>query len=394
MKNTISEKEELKLYREWIEKISQVCACSSKGDLEARLIGLPEHDEIKDVCLSINRSLDISDAFVREAGAALLAASEGKFYRKVLTRGMLGSFLLGAKQINAASAGMERQAHALEQAEEQQKQLQQEFQSSLNGVVEMMTETVGELNAAAEGLVESAAQTSEDANTVATISDHTARNVNAVANSTNELALAINEIGKQVTESTRVAKEAVIEVDKSSAHMTELSEVSARIDGITDLITGVAGQTNLLALNATIEAARAGDAGKGFRVVAAEVKELSKETKNASESIATEIESIQNATEQAVTSISEISNTISQVDSIATIIASAVEEQNVTTAEISANIADAAKGSENVEERIATVKEAAKKTTAFAATVQEVATGLAGQADELRKVLERYQSSE
>lgn len=390
MKKDMSEKEELKLYREWIKKISQVCASSAKGDLEARLIGLPEHDEVNNVCLSINRSLDIADAFVREAGAALMAASEGKFYRKVLTRGMLGSFLLGARQINAASEGMERQAHALEKAEEERKQLQQDFQNSLNGAVEMMTETVGELNAAADGLVGAAAQTSEDAITVATISDHTARSVDSVANSTNELSLAINEIGKQVTESTRVAKEAVGEVDKSSTHMTELSEVSARIDGITDLITGVAGQTNLLALNATIEAARAGDAGKGFRVVAAEVKELSKETRDASESIATEIESIQAATTQAVASIAEISNTISQVDNIATIIASAVEEQNVTTAEISTNIADAAEGSKNVEKRIATVKEAAKKTTDFASTVKEVASGLAGQADELGKVLEQF----
>ena len=110
------------------------------------------------------------------------------------------------------------------------------------------------------------------------------------------------------------------------------------------LINGIAEQTNLLALNATIEAARAGEAGKGFAVVASEVKELAQETARATEDISQRVEAIQADTAGAVDAISQISTVIGEINDFQATIAAAVEEQTATTNEMNRNVAEAASG--------------------------------------------------
>jgi methyl-accepting chemotaxis protein len=97
-------------------------------------------------------------------------------------------------------------------------------------------------------------------------------------------------------------------------------------------------QTNLLALNATIEAARAGDADKGFAVVAGEVKALAAQTAKATAEIGAQIETVRGATEDTVNAMNEIGSIIGRMGEVSTAIAAAVEEQSVTTREIAASI--------------------------------------------------------
>ncbi len=86
------------------------------------------------------------------------------------------------------------------------------------------------------------------------------------------------------------------EAERTGAVIRELSQAAARIGDFIGLISNIASQTNLLALNATIEAARAGDAGKGFSVVASEVKELASQTAKATDEIESQISAIQATT--------------------------------------------------------------------------------------------------
>src|SRR5207253_10906343 len=130
--------------------------------------------------------------------------------------------------------------------------------------------------------------------------------------------------------------------------ITELSSAASRIGDVVKMITAIAEQTNLLALNATIEAARAGEAGRGFAVVASEVKALASQTAKATDEIGTQIAAMQTATQDSVGAIKEIGGTIGRIAEIATTIAAAVEEQGATTQEIARNVQQAAHGTSEV----------------------------------------------
>src|SRR5205814_6572324 len=121
------------------------------------------------------------------------------------------------------------------------------------------------------------------------------------------------------------AAEAVRQAQKTDARIAELSAAASRIGDVVKLITAIAEQTNLLALNATIEAARAGEAGRGFAVVASEVKALATQTAKATDEIGTQIAAMQTATQDSVGAIKEIGGTIGRIAEIAATMAAAVE---------------------------------------------------------------------
>jgi len=98
----------------------------------------------------------------------------------------------------------------------------------------------------------------------------------------------VHKIAEQVDRSRRISSEAVARAEKADARIADLAQAAARIGDVVQLINSVAAQTNLLALNATIEAARAGDAGRGFAIVAQEVKALAAQTAKATEEIETQ----------------------------------------------------------------------------------------------------------
>ena len=132
------------------------------------------------------------------------------------------------------------------------------------------------------------------------------------------------------------------------------------------LINGIAEQTNLLALNATIEAARAGEAGKGFAVVASEVKELAQETARATEDISRRVEAIQADTAGAVEAIGQISAVIGEINDFQATIAAAVEEQTATSNEMNRNVAEAAGGTRDITAAIGGLAAGTQETNASA----------------------------
>src|SRR5208283_4511868 len=120
------------------------------------------------------------------------------------------------------------------------------------------------------------------------------------------------------------------------------SQAALDIGKVTETITAISDQTKLLALNATIEAARAGAAGKGFAVVAHEIKELARQTADATEDIKAKVGGIQGATKGTLEDLARISEIIGQVSETVGSIASAIEEQSAVTKDIAQNVAGAA----------------------------------------------------
>jgi methyl-accepting chemotaxis protein len=156
------------------------------------------------------------------------------------------------------------------------------------------------------------------------------------------------------------------------------------------VITSIAEQTNLLALNATIEAARAGEAGKGFAVVASEVKDLAQETAKATDDISRRIQTIQSDSNAAVEAIAQISDVVSEINGFQAMIASAVEEQSATTSEMSRNVAEAATGVSEIASNITGVATAAQSTSAGVNESRRAAEDLAQMSSDLQQLVGRF----
>jgi methyl-accepting chemotaxis protein len=137
----------------------------------------------------------------------------------------------------------------------------------------------------------------------------------------------VDRLRSATGEATRVADEAVGRASAMSGDVSALGDASNAIGDVIQIISSIADQTNLLALNATIEAARAGELGKGFAVVAGEVKELARETADATKRVSEQITALQASAESVSGGIRATSETISQLDGVQTRINEVLEEQ-------------------------------------------------------------------
>ena len=242
-----------------------------------------------------------------------------------------------------------------------------------------------ELTAGSQQMASNAEETANQAAVVSAASEQITKNVQIAASSSEEMSASIKEIAKSSGEAATVAQEAVVVADEANKTIKTLGESSVEIGNVIKVITSIAQQTNLLALNATIEAARAGEAGKGFAVVANEVKELAKQTAQATEDISQRIEAIQTGSEGAVAGIGKVSRIIDKVNEISNTIASSVEEQTVTTTEISRNITEVARGSTEIAENINGVTQAAQGTSKGASDTLDAAKRLSEMAATLQQ---------
>jgi methyl-accepting chemotaxis protein len=270
-------------------------------------------------------------------------------------------------------------------------------QASLRETITHMVSTSETVASAAAELSGSSAQisiaseeTSTQAGVVAAAAEQVSRNIQTLAAGAEQMTSSIREIAHNATEAAKVAGQATQVAVTTNEMVSKLGVSSKEIGNVIKVITSIAEQTNLLALNATIEAARAGEAGKGFAVVASEVKELARESANAAEEIAGRIEAIQNDVDGAVDAIGEISTIVSSIDDYQTTIASAVEEQTATTSEMTRNVTEAASGSGEIAANITGVASAAQTTTHIVGQTGEAVAELVQMAADLRSQAARF----
>jgi methyl-accepting chemotaxis protein len=265
-----------------------------------------------------------------------------------------------------------------------------EFETAVGGIIEAVSSAAKDLETAALTLTKTAETTQQLSSIVASASGDASGNVQAVAAATEEMDASIAEIGHQVQKSRDIAGQAVVQAQTTDAQISELSTASNRIGDVVKFITAIAEQTNLLALNATIEAARAGEAGRGFAVVASEVKALATQTAKATGEISTQVSGMQAATQVSVAAIKEIGGTIGRVSEIATAIATAVEEQGSATREIARNVQNAAQGTAQVAANIGDVSAGASRTGTASSDVLASAKLLADKSNRLKDEVAKF----
>ncbi len=223
-----------------------------------------------------------------------------------------------------------------------------------------------QLSAHAGQMSEGASRQAERAHQVATASEEMsqtvediARNAASIASTANEAASTAKSGGKTVEKAIKEVREIAGTVSESAQHIGALDDLSKRIGNIIGIINEIADQTNLLALNAAIEAARAGEHGRGFAVVADEVRKLAERTTGATSEVSGIIREIQTKVTSAVSSIDHVSSKVERgvdlsseagveletiVKSVADLqqmvqqIATAIEEMSATSDQISKDI--------------------------------------------------------
>jgi methyl-accepting chemotaxis protein len=268
-----------------------------------------------------------------------------------------------------------------------------EFEAAVGAIVSNVSASAVQLESAAGTLTRTAETTQSLSSRVAGSSEEASSNMQSVASATEELSTSVDEIGKRVRESNRIAEAAVLQAQQTDGRIGKLSRAAQEIGDVVKLITAIAEQTNLLALNATIEAARAGEAGRGFAVVASEVKSLASQTAKATDEISSHILGMQGATQESVAAIKEIGGTISQISGIASSISTAVEQQSAATQEIARSVQNVAKGTDEAAADIMEVNRGATETGSASEEVLHSARTLSSESTRLRAELDRFMAN-
>jgi methyl-accepting chemotaxis protein len=244
------------------------------------------------------------------------------------------------------------------------------FRERMSTILSAVIESSASTNATASEMVRSSSKTSQSAEAALDSSSEASAGAETASYATQELNESIAEINKQLSLTTNVVETAVGKAAKMNSELLLLENATAKIDEVVKLIQHIARQTNLLALNATIEAARAGDAGRGFSVVATEVKTLSVQTAKATNDIVAQVAAVQTSGGRVVDEVRQIIHQLNEINLYASEAASAVTHQNQATAEISKSVTAVAQGTNEVVSVLSEVTKDAQQTIEAAQTVQ------------------------
>ncbi|MDA7978845.1 MAG: methyl-accepting chemotaxis protein [Pirellulales bacterium] len=324
--------------RSSLKRLSESLGKIAKGDLTQRLS--VSKDEIGELAGMVNTVVD------------------------ELT-GIVSNLTRNSESLETSSSGLETSSKELAAASEQAT-LQS---ASVAAAAEQMSVNMEQMSGMTKGL---------------------SSDVNGVATSIQELTGSVSEIAKSAEHSASVATDASQLAHDSHNKVQTLGCSAEEIGKVTEVIQDIAEQTSLLALNATIEAARAGDAGKGFSVVASEVKELARQTAVATDDIRSRIEDIQKSTSEAVDSIGDIAKVIGDAKDASNTIAAAVEEQSAVATQIADRVSQSAQSLQVLATNVTESANASGEVTQNISQVDQVLKQTSTAAQESRQAGEQF----
>jgi methyl-accepting chemotaxis protein len=264
------------------------------------------------------------------------------------------------------------------------------FEAAVGTVVNRVNGLSTELENAAGSLLRTTSELVGASSQVASASEEASMSAQSIAQASEEMSVAIGQTSERLEETSGIVREAMQQVRKADSNCLALSSSAAQIGSIIKMITTIAEQTNLLALNATIEAARAGAAGRGFSVVATEVKNLAGQTAQATDSIARQIHAMQVQTADSTEAIGAIAVTIEKLQQISIDISATVMQQNAATGEVTRNIQQTAQTSAEITESITVVHSGTADISAAANQVNDSAGILGTESRRLRKEVDSF----
>jgi len=285
----------------------------------------------------------------------------------------------------------------------------EKFQSivgQVNGSATQMSAAAEELSVitqeTADGVHEQTSQTEQ----VATAINEMSATVHEVSRNAGEAAVAANETTQQANNGRQVVNAAIDSMDKlaneieqASSVITRLEEDGVKIGAVLDVIRGIAEQTNLLALNAAIEAARAGEQGRGFAVVADEVRTLASRTQESTQEIQQMIESLQSGTKAAVIAMDSSRNQaqagVEKIsiagDALSTIV-SGIEHINDMNAQIASAAEEQSAVSEEINQNVVKISEIATTSAANSVQTQNASEELSRLSVDLQDLVSQFKS--
>ena len=303
------------------------------------------------VCLSVVLTRQIRDPLIMLARQAQRIASGD------LGRGELQEWVRGNRfnrdELGQLGSAIDRMQGALA-----------ELVSEISGSVSQLSSAVEEVSAISEQSAKGMASQQGEVSQVATAMNEMQSTVNEVARNTTDAMGAAKQASRTSTQGNQVVRSAIGSIEQVSRQIEQAGSVVQQLETdsasmVLDVIRGIAEQTNLLALNAAIEAARAGEQGRGFAVVADEVRSLAQRTQASTAEISKMIEVLQERTaeagsamqlsrqqmqesvelaREAGSSIDSINGAVTQITDMNTLIATATEQQNAVTEELNRSI--------------------------------------------------------